>query len=39
MVGDAAAALGVAVADVVIGLTAWTAIDPLASLLIGVIIA
>ncbi len=39
MVGDAAATLGVGIAGVGIGLTGWTAIDPLASLLVGVMIA
>ncbi len=38
MVGDAAATLGVAIAGIVIALTGWTAIDPLASFLVGVMI-
>ncbi len=39
MVGDVAATLGVAIAGVVILLTGWTAIDPIASILIGAMIA
>lgn len=39
MLGDAVATVGVILAGIVIALTGWTALDPLASILIAVIIA
>ncbi len=39
MLGDAAATLGVVVAGIAIALTGWTVLDPIASILIGALIA